>query len=428
MSPGLPARLLVVLPPEENAFSLLDTALAMAERLEWELVALLVEDRRLLASAALPFTRIVSRTGAAEREFDVAATERMLRVVAERARHRLAEVARRRSVRWRFETTRELEAVALGEGDVLAVATASTSWVEEPPARLPCPVLLMGRAGGPLVLVYRGGRTAAELARELARRAQLPLVVLAGDEWPPAPWANVVANPRCGFVATEAGPGFTWCDNSHENRLTPWHNDPVSDPPGEVIYLRHEETGRFWSVTPSPARGSNPYVVAHGIGYTRYTHTSHGIAQELLVFVPPDDPVKLFRLRLQNTSDREQLLSVTFYAEWVLGENRERTQAYLTTAADPETGALLARNVYHPDYPQRVAFADVNRGPRKWTCDRTEFIGRNGSLAAPRALLRAGLGQTAGPKLDACAALQVPLRVPPRGAVEIGRASCRERV
>ena len=182
MSPALPARLLVVLPPEETALALLDTALAMAERLERELVALLVEDRRLLASAALPFTRIVSRTGAAEREFDVAATERMLRVVAERARHRLAEVARQRSVRWRFETTRELEAVALGEGDVLAVATASTSWVEEPPARLPCPVLLMGRAGGPLVLVYRGGRTAAELARELARRAQLPLVVLAGDE------------------------------------------------------------------------------------------------------------------------------------------------------------------------------------------------------------------------------------------------------
>jgi hypothetical protein len=182
VSATLPARLLVVLPPEETALALLDTALAMAERLERELVALLVEDRRLLASAALPFTRIVSRTGAAEREFDVAATERMLRVVAERARHRLAEVAGRRSVRWRFETTRELETLTFGEGDVLAVATLSTAWVAEPPARLPGPVLLMGRAGGPLVLVHRGGRTAPELARELARRAQLPLVVLAGDE------------------------------------------------------------------------------------------------------------------------------------------------------------------------------------------------------------------------------------------------------
>lgn len=177
-----PARLLVALPPEETALALLDVALSMAERLEREMVAVLVEDRRLLASAALPFTRIVSRTGAGEREFDVAATERMIRVFAERARHRLAEVTRSRRVRWRIETSRGLEAVTVGTGDVLAVATPSSLWPEEPPARLPCPVLVMGRPGGPLVFVHQGGRAGPELARDVARRTQLPLLVLAGDE------------------------------------------------------------------------------------------------------------------------------------------------------------------------------------------------------------------------------------------------------
>lgn len=180
--PAPSARLVLALPPEETALALLDSALAMAERLEREMVALLVEDRRLLASAALPFTRMVSRTGAGEREFDVPATERMIRVMAERTRLRLAEMAAARRVRWRLETTHGLEALALGTGDVLAVATASTLWAEEPPARLPCPVLVMGRAGGPLVLVHRGGRGGLELARELARRAQLPLVVVATGE------------------------------------------------------------------------------------------------------------------------------------------------------------------------------------------------------------------------------------------------------
>lgn len=174
-----PARLVVAVPPEETALALLDSALAMAARLEREMVALLVEDRRLSASAALPFTRIVSAAG--EREFDVALAERMLRAVAERMRLRLERTAASHRVRWRLETAHGLEALSLGAGDVLAVATASAVWDEEPPARLPCPVLVMGRAGGPLVVVHRAGRPALELARELARRAQLPLLVLARD-------------------------------------------------------------------------------------------------------------------------------------------------------------------------------------------------------------------------------------------------------
>lgn len=179
--PGGGARLVVALPPDEAALALLEHALAMAERLEREMVALLVEDARLLASAALPFTRIVSRTGAGEREFDVAATERMLRVVAERARQRLQRVGSAHRVRWRLETAQGLEAVALGAGDVVAFASGAAAWREEPPARLPCPVLLLGRPGGPLVVVHRAGREPLGLARELARRAQLPLRVLALD-------------------------------------------------------------------------------------------------------------------------------------------------------------------------------------------------------------------------------------------------------
>ncbi len=175
-----PARLVVAVPPEEAALALLDSALVIAARLEREMVALLVEDRRLAASAALPFTRIVSAAG--EREFDVALAERMLRAVAERVRLRLERTAASHRVRWRLETAHGLEALPLDAGDVLAVATASAFWAEEPPARLPCPVLVMGRTSGPLVVVHRAGRRPAlELARELARRAQLPLVVLACD-------------------------------------------------------------------------------------------------------------------------------------------------------------------------------------------------------------------------------------------------------
>ena len=65
------------------------------------------------------------------------------------------------------------------------------------------------------------------------------------------------------------------------------------------------------------------------------------------------------------------------------------------------------------DFSTAVAFVDVNARPRTWTCDRTEFIGRNGSLAAPAALERATWSGSAGAALDPCAALQTSFDLQP---------------
>ena len=219
--------------------------------------------------------------------------------------------------------------------------------------------------------------------------------------FPPAPWVNVVANPACGFVATEAGSGFTWAVNSQANRLTPWSNDPVSDPPGEVVYLRDEETGEVWSPTPLPVPSWQPTLVRHGQGYTLYERNSHGLAHELTVFVPTDDPVKLIRLKVRSEgNDRPRRISMTFYAEWVLGLNRDSAAMHVVTEVDQETGALLARNAFRTDFSGRVAFADVDRRPRTLTADRLTFLGRHGSLAAPAAMGRSELGERVGGALD----------------------------
>ncbi len=232
-------------------------------------------------------------------------------------------------------------------------------------------------------------------------------------ELPPAPWANVVANARFGFLATESGLGYTWSENSRENRLTPWSNDAVSDPCGEAIYLRDEETGEFWTVTPRPVRSGGEYLVRHGQGYSVYERRSNGINQELLVFVPLDDPVKIHRLRLRNESDRRRQLSATSFAELVLGVNREVSAPYIVTEIDAETGALLAVNRYNNEFAQRVAFADVNNLRRSMTANRTEFLGRNGTPESPAALKRTKLSGKTGAGMDPCAALQVMIDLDP---------------
>jgi len=237
----------------------------------------------------------------------------------------------------------------------------------------------------------------------------------------PAPWVNVIANSSFGFLVSESGSGYTWSLNSHENQLTPWSNDPVTDPPGEALYIRDEETGDVWSPTPLPIRDeSSPYVARHGHGYSRFQHGSRGILTDLLQYVPVQDPIKISRLVLENHSARSRRLSVTGYAEWVLGNSRSSTAPYIVTELDAQTGALLARSAWRGEFGGRIAFADLRGRQSSWSGDRTAFLGRNGVPERPAALERGGpLSGRVGAGLDPCAAMQTQLELRPGERAEI---------
>ena len=182
------------------------------------------------------------------------------------------------------------------------------------------------------------------------------VITTARGQVTPAPWVNVLANPYFGTVISESGPAYTWSENAHEFRLTPWGNDPVSDSSGEAFYIRDEERGHFWSPTPLPCRGMTPYVTRHGFGYSVFEHTERGIRSELWVYVALDAAIKFAVLKVQNVSGRSRRLSVTGYAEWVLGDLRPKSVLHVITETDPHSGALLARNPYNTEFQDRVAF------------------------------------------------------------------------
>ncbi len=227
----------------------------------------------------------------------------------------------------------------------------------------------------------------------------------------PAPWVNVLANPDFGSILSESGQAYTWSGNAHAFRLTPWHNDPVSDSSGEAFYLRDEESGHFWSPTPLPCRGLQTYVSRHGFGYSVFEHAEDGIRSELWVYVALDAPVKFSVLKVRNESGRSRKLSATGYAEWVLGDLRTNTAMHVVTQVEPGSGALLARNSYNTEFSDRIAFFDVDDPTRTVSGDRMEFLGRNGSLRNPAAMKRARLSGKAGASMDPCAAIQVPFEL-----------------
>ncbi|MDO8350888.1 MAG: glucoamylase family protein [Gallionella sp.] len=244
------------------------------------------------------------------------------------------------------------------------------------------------------------------------------IISLEPGQHTPAPWVNVIASPHIGTVVSESGSAYTWVENAHEFRLTPWHNDPISDSSGEALYIRDEETGAFWSPTalPAPALnlGRSGYVCRHGFGYSVFEHQHAEIASELFTYVAMDAPVKFLVVKLRNLSKRARKLSLTGYWELVLGEWRHTNLMQIVTAIDTHSGALFARNAYGRDSGNRVVFAQVsndhfNETGRSVSGNRAEFIGRNGTLASPAAMRRKRLSGKTGAALDPCLAIQTQL-------------------
>jgi cyclic beta-1,2-glucan synthetase len=246
------------------------------------------------------------------------------------------------------------------------------------------------------------------------------IIVLKDAEWTPAPWTNVIANPGFGFLVSADGTGTTWSINAQQNQLTPWSNDPVTNAPAEALYLRDDDSGELWSATPLPIRDPGSYVVRHGFGYSRFEHTSREIFSDFLQFVPRSDSIKIARLKLANRSGQVRRLSVTHYAEWVLGNQRSRMAPFVVTEIDPDTRALLARNPWSLDFPERVAFMDMAGQQHSGSGDRREFLGRHGSMAEPAALLgTAALSGRVGGGFDPCGALQTRVELEPGAEAEI---------
>ena len=235
----------------------------------------------------------------------------------------------------------------------------------------------------------------------------------------PSPWCNVLANDGFGTIVNESGLGFTWAVNSGEHRLTPWSNDPVVNEPGEVLFLRDEATAEVWSPTPAPAGQTADCRIRHASGHTVWTQHSHELEQELLAFVPVDAPVKLVRLRLKNISDHERRITATYYAEWLLGAMGSVSKPHVVTLYDPGRKAIIAKNHWNPEFSARTAFLTASLDPHSVTGNRRDFLGKEGDIAAPDAMLRWDLGGRFTPGADACAAYQVHLEVAPGETTEV---------
>jgi len=233
----------------------------------------------------------------------------------------------------------------------------------------------------------------------------------------PAPWVNVIANPDFGFIVSESGSGYTWYANSRENKLTPWSNDVVSDSPGEVLYIGDGDTGSQWTITPLPIREDELYTITHGLGYSVFEHTSHGIEQRLTQYVPVSESVKVSIVNLKNVSNQKRSLTLTYYVRPILGVSDQVTAMHITTSLD-KSGTFLIENHYNEEFPGKICFIDVSINERSVTGDRKEFFG-SGDIGSPESLYREKLSGAVGMGFDPCGAIQVKISLEPNESRDI---------
>ena len=237
-------------------------------------------------------------------------------------------------------------------------------------------------------------------------------ILLEGNNRPPAPWINVIANKKFGFHVSETGAGYTWAYNSRENKITPWSNDPVMDKACEAIYIKDMSTGK--TITPMSLGKSNHgrYIVRHGFGYSKYLHTEEEIKQELTVFTPLDEPIKIWNLNIMNASKYQKEFILTYYVEWTLGAQREQTMPYIVTNYNNEHEYLSAKSIYNYNFHKHLAFMCSSEMIQTYTGDRQEFLGRKGSVEGPEGL-ESNLSCNTGACFDPCGVIQVKIRLTP---------------
>ncbi|GFN33534.1 GH36-type glycosyl hydrolase domain-containing protein [Paenibacillus xylaniclasticus] len=251
-------------------------------------------------------------------------------------------------------------------------------------------------------------------------------IALRGGKFLTAPWSNVMANEKFGFLVTELGTGYTWWRNSREFKLTPWSNDPVLDPPGEACYVRDDKTGHFGSPAPMPCSADSPCTVAHGRGYTRFRRADRGLRQQMTMYVPKSDSVKIIELKLDNATSETRELSVYYVCDWVLGVKRQISASHIISEWSEDDNVLLARNGYQETFREDWAFLAIHDADGtdsatavplqqriSYTADRMEWLGRGGTPQSPEAMDYARLSNTTGPQYDACGAVQLRITIEP---------------
>ena len=172
--------------------------------------------------------------------------------------------------------------------------------------------------------------------------------IISGNRDIPSVWSNILTNGRIGTIVTQNLGGYTWSKNSRLNRITRWSNDALLDTPSESIYVKDFINNKVWRI----AEGN--HVTIYGFGYANYKQENDYMQQELNVFIPINEDVKINILKIKNKTAREKKLNLIYKIDDVLGEDELKTNGYLNLKYNEERDYITINNLYKQEVSETV--------------------------------------------------------------------------
>ena len=223
----------------------------------------------------------------------------------------------------------------------------------------------------------------------------------------PAIWCNILANNFFGTVVTDNLGGYTWNKNSRLNRLTAWNNDRVLDMPSEIFYLKDEDNKCVWTLNSGVVPNKNYYYITHGFGYTKILNTNDNLRQEMEIFVPNEESLKIISFRIKNLINEDRTIKLLVYIKTVLGEDEYITRGNLKV--ERQGNCFKIKNAFREEcFKNKIMFIMSNLKVNSYTADKIEFFGE-GDILNPDALYK-NLNSSESSRKDSCLALEFILK------------------
>lgn len=195
----------------------------------------------------------------------------------------------------------------------------------------------------------------------------------------PAPWTNYIGvNEMCAVLSQTAG-GYVFYKSPQYHRITRFRPNAPIERPGHYVYLRDDDTGEYWSISWQPV-GKDltkaKYECRHGLSYSKFSCEYQDISAQQTVFIPLDEPVELWDVKLQNHGTAPRQLSVYSYLEFSfhhIDMDNQNFQMSLYASGSSYEDGIIENDLYYEELGYQ--WFTSNFQPDGFDCLRDSFLG-----------------------------------------------------
>jgi N,N'-diacetylchitobiose phosphorylase len=207
----------------------------------------------------------------------------------------------------------------------------------------------------------------------------------------PVSWTNYLGvKDLCTVISHNAG-GYTFHKSTEHGRITRFRQNGVPlDRPGHYIYLRDDDTGEYWSLSWQPVGkdfNKAKYTCRHGLSYSKFQCNYKDIEAEQLLFIPLNENVEIWDVKIKNTWNKNRSLSVFSYLEFSFHHveiDNQNLQMSLYAGGSNYKDGIIEYDFFYQ--PWTYHFFASSFEPDSFDCVRDTFLGNYRTESNPVAV------------------------------------------